>query len=588
MIALGRFFSGIDASLNKPHGKKVVMEYIVNTLSKGQKQYKPFVDNGIRKFTWPELSDALEILLVDGIIQVTFRNQRPRKGNDWLPSFVLLDPRAVDFFSKKKPDIALELDLIRSLVNQLLSNSTAIRLKLIDFLDNGAITDELGTQIVDHTSLEKFKSIILGISHYFNLKEQGRTVPIRHLSNQMWGQSKILAKYKKEIALLSLTTIEKLDTVLLPDINSSLDYSLVAISSIEELHQQFVHLSNFLKSDDQADLALELVGDIRSSIISLKVQVQDYHNNHDLLQEFVMLYDTLIKELEEGEFINAKLYTLKKIKQLLITIKNQLLKADNIKLKFELIVLDQIGKGAFARVYKVFDPEVNEFLACKVLFPKSYFIQRHGNDGEECILRFKREVRLLTKQLQHDNIVKVEKIHMESSPFWFTMPLATCSLHDWLKNNRDASEEMRIEIFKQIVSGVKYMHGKGKFHRDLAPKNILLYQTEDDLNVRIADFGLAKDPESLSLFTGKSKRDYGHEDYTDPEQLNSLADSSNLSDIYSLGALLYNVLSNKPPKKRKYVKVRCQKVITKAMDIRKNRYQTVSEFEEDLAEFYTY
>ncbi|MDH6428063.1 protein kinase [Paenibacillus odorifer] len=587
MMAFGRFFYGIEETLNKPHGKKKLMENIVNILSKGQKQYKSFSNNILKKFTWPEISDALEILLVDGIIQVTFRNQRPRKGNEWLPSYVHLDPRAIDFLSKNKPDITFELDLIRSLVNQLLSNSSApIRSTIIGFLDKGAITDDLGTLIADLTSLEKFKSIILGVSYYFSFKEKGETVPLRYISIQIWHQPKVLAKYKNEIALLSSITLEELDLILLPDINYSLNYSLIAISSIEELNQEFIQLSKFIDFEKKESLVLSSLEEIERCKDSLMEQIGSLFDDSTLLQEFLVLYNSLKKELEGGEFLNLKLITIKEIKQTLSTIKNYLLRIDSIKFKFELIVLEIIGGGAFSRVFKVFDPQVNEFLACKVLFPRSYFIQVYGNDGDEYIQRFKREVRLLTKELKHNNIVNVDTIHMESSPFWFTMPLATCSLHDWLKNNRDASEEERIEIFKQIMSGVKYLHGKGKFHRDLAPKNILLYQTENNLNVRIADFGLAKDPESLSLFTGKSKRDYGHEDYTDPEQLNSLADSSNLSDIYSLGALLYNLLSNKPPKKRKYVRVKCQKVITKAMDIRKSRYQTVSEFEEDLSEFY--
>lgn len=247
-MAFGRFFNGIDETLNKPHGKKILMENIVKILSKGQKQYKSFINNILKKFTWPELSDALEILLVDGIIQVTFKNQRPRKGNEWMPSFIHLDPRAIDFLSKNKPDITFELGLIRSLANQLLSNSSAaIRSTIIGFLENGAITDDLGTPIADLTSLEKFKSIILGISYYFNFKERGETVPLRYISIQIWRQPKVLAKYKNEIALLSSITLEELDLILLPDINNSLNYSLVAISSIEELNQELIQLSKLIE-----------------------------------------------------------------------------------------------------------------------------------------------------------------------------------------------------------------------------------------------------------------------------------------------------------------------------------------------------
>jgi serine/threonine-protein kinase len=79
------------------------------------------------------------------------------------------------------------------------------------------------------------------------------------------------------------------------------------------------------------------------------------------------------------------------------------------------------------------------------------------------------------------------------------------------------------------------------------------------------------------------KRGYGGgKFFTDPHQLNNLADSNHLSDIYSLGALLYYLLSSKLPKKRFYVSVFCQSVIMKAMDKRERRYQTINEFENDL------
>lgn len=291
------------------------------------------------------------------------------------------------------------------------------------------------------------------------------------------------------------------------------------------------------------------------------------------------------KEIIEGDFMKLPLSSLNNLEHAIKTLNKMLLKIEAVRQQFELIILEDIGSGSFATVYKVFDPESNEIVACKVLFPRSHFIQIYKNDGDEYIIRFKREVKLLTKKLQHKNIVEVKKTHLEGSLFWFTMPLASYSLDKWIKENRHASEDQRIQIFKQIISGVKYLHEKNKYHRDLSPNNILLYETDDRIEVKIADFGLAKDPESLSFFTGLSKKGYGQEDFTDPEQLNNLADSTNLSDIYSLGALLYYLLSSKLPKKRFYVSVRCQSIVMKAMEKRKQRYQNIDEFECDFIEF---
>ncbi|MFB6367837.1 serine/threonine-protein kinase [Paenibacillus elgii] len=563
------------------------MESVVKFLVKGPKQYKSFVNNMLKKITWPDLNDVLEILLVEGIVQVAFKNQRPRKGNDWLPSIVQLDPRVLEFFAQKEPDYNLEIPKLRDFTMKLLtSTANSVKVYILRCINEGEIINESGMLIADLTSFEKFKSIILAISYYFNLKENGKTVPLRHLSNQIWSQPKVLAKYRNEIALSAGIMLEELDSVLLPDINNSLHSSLIAISPVEELQQQFYELSTLLEFEEQ-NLISNFLNNMNFGIQFIVEHLEGLSNSNNIvLQKFLMLYNSVKKEISVGNLISARLHILSDLTQMLNAIKNLLVKIESIRMQYELIVLEEIGGGAFARVYKVFDPEFNKILACKVLFPRSYFKQVYGNEGDEYILRFKREVRLLTKELYHENIVQVEKIHSESSPFWFTMPLANYSLDKWIKNNPNSSEEQRIQIFKQIISGVKYLHERNKYHRDLAPKNILLYETEKGLEVKIADFGLAKDPESLSFHTGISKRGYGHEDFTDPEQLNNLADSSNLSDIYSLGALLYYLLSSKLPKKRKYVSVSCQEVIIKAMDKRKLRYQNVNEFEADLARFY--
>ncbi|WP_311081806.1 serine/threonine-protein kinase [Paenibacillus polymyxa] len=590
MLVTGRVFNGIEASFNKPHGKTHVMEVVVKVLLKAPKQYKSFVNNMLKKMTWPDLNDCLEILLIDGIVQIVFKNQRPRKGNYWSPSVVQLDPRVLAFFAEGEPDYNLETLALRELATQLLTHvADPVRATIMHYINEGAVISKQGVLIADLTSFEKFKSIILAVSYYFNLKENGKAVPLRHISNQIWGQPKLFTKYRNEIALSAGILPEELDAVLLPDINSSLHSSLIAISPIEVLKQQIYKLSTLLKIEGQQNLVQNILESINHGINFIVDSFEGSSNgNNVVLQKFLILYSSFEKKFSDGNSISEHVDTLSDLNQMLVTIKNHLLKIESIRLKFELIVLEEIGGGAFARVYKVFDPEYNKILACKVLFPRSYFKQVYGNDGDEYLLRFKREVRLLTQELQHENIVKVEKIHSESSPFWFTMPLANYTLDKWIKNNSNAFEEQRINIFKGILCGIEYLHERNKYHRDLAPKNILLFETDNGLEVKIADFGLAKDPESLSLLTAKSKRGYGHEEFTDPEQLNNLADSTNLSDIYSLGALLYYLLSGKSPKKRKYVRVRCQEVIMKAMDKRHRRYQSVYEFKEELTKFYNF
>lgn len=575
MLATGRMYNGVEATLNKPHGKKVVMEYIIKLLMKGKKQYRTFIDQSLQRFSWMDVNDALEILLLDGIIQITFKNQKPRKMVDWSPKMIQLDPRVMESSPEKIPDYSLELAKLRDMVIELTINiKITTKDRLLKWIDEKEIKDEKGMRIANFTSSIKYKAIVLAATYYLILKENGEKLPLRYLSNQLWNQPRLLNTYKKEIALSLGITLGEFNTVLLSDINSTLHAPLVLISPVTEMRNL---LDKFSIPEIQHDTILLYIDEMDNYFQKIIELVGDSFNSN-----FSQSYSIFKKELIEGHLLNNRQAIINDLKQSVYDLNKQMLKKDHIRQQFELIVLEEIGSGSFARVYKVFDPESKKIVACKVLFPRSYFKQVYGNDGDEYILRFKREVRLLTNELQHVNIINVIKIHPEGSPFWFTMPLASLSLEKWIKKNPNASIDQRMRIFAEILSGVKYLHEQNKYHRDLAPNNILLYEVNNDIEVKIADFGLAKDPKSISFFTGLSKKGYGQEEFTDPRQLDNLANSTNLSDIYSLGALLYYIVSGKLPKKRFYVKVFCQNVVIKAMDTRERRYQTIYDFENDL------
>lgn len=579
MLASGQKFDGVETTLNKPHGKKVIMEFVIKALMKGPRQYNSFINQVLQNYQWVDVNDALEILLLDGIIQVVFKNQKPRKAIDWLPKVVQLDPKVAEGLVKKKADTNLEFNKLKESVISLLKSTTSpIKERVLKWIEEEEIKDQLGNVLAEMGSFKKYKSIVLTIAYYIHLKETGGKLPLRHLSNQIWMNSRVLKMYQNEIALSADITLKELNSILLPDINSTLNISLIFISPVEKLQKTVNELSSLIRSDIQKEKMLLCLNAIYSCIQEVN-KIND--NSSDDSYDFFSLYNLIKSEIRGDNFISAQLIISNDFEPLITSFKRQLLRIETVRQKYELIVLEKIGAGYFARVYKVFDPETQKISACKVLYPRSHF-EVYGNNVDEYIMRFKREVKLLSQKLKHKNIIEVDKIQLEGASFWFTMPLAHRSLDEWMKENHAASEAQRMNIFRQILSGVKYLHEERKYHRDLAPSNILLIETAEGLEVKLADFGLAKDPEALSFFTGQSKRNYGQRDFTDPEQWNNLADSTNLSDIFSLGALLYYLLSNKLPKKRKYVRVKCQDVVMKAMDIRKRRYQTVYEFEEDL------
>ncbi|MNB94000.1 Serine/threonine-protein kinase PrkC [compost metagenome] len=251
---------------------------------------------------------------------------------------------------------------------------------------------------------------------------------------------------------------------------------------------------------------------------------------------------------------------------------------------YQLIPLKKIGEGSFAEVYRVFDPILKKELACKVLFERSRIFKNNEVEGDDHYLRFKREVKFLKEKASHRNIIEISKIQLVNEPFLFTMPLADTSLDEWLGLNSNISEDIRISIFKDILSGIAYLHDRKISHRDLAPHNILLFKESDGtIVVKVADFGLAKDKRSQSKSTGLFVYGYGRAGYTAPEQLNSLKSADHLSDIYSLGAMLYYLLSGRSPEERYRKTVKYQLIVMKAMEEeRTKRYQTTKELIDDI------
>ncbi|MCR8844367.1 protein kinase [Paenibacillus sp. SC116] len=252
--------------------------------------------------------------------------------------------------------------------------------------------------------------------------------------------------------------------------------------------------------------------------------------------------------------------------------------------KNHLIPLKKIGSGGFAEVYRVFDSISKKEMACKVLFEKSVFFQDYGKEGEDYLLRFKREVRLLRERISHVNIIKVDKIKLDNEPALFTMPLAETSLEKWLELNPAASEEIKLSIFKDILCGVSYLHSYKISHRDIAPHNILIFSNSDKTRLaKIADFGLARDDQSLSSITRHSNIAYGRAAFTAPEQKKSLKNADSLSDIYSLGAIMYFIFSGESPEQGFRTLIKYQPIVGKAMEEdRSKRYQTALELMDDL------
>ncbi len=197
-----------------------------------------------------------------------------------------------------------------------------------------------------------------------------------------------------------------------------------------------------------------------------------------------------------------------------------------------------IGRGGFAAVYRAADrKQGGQLVAVKILHDVAAV-------DPEALARFRRELRLL-EGLEHPNVISVlGQGQAEDEGPWYAMPLAQGSLHDALEEI-EGNQAMILDVMRQVCAGLAYIHSRGIFHRDLKPGNILRSQAG---NWAISDFGLAVEVErNTSFLTSTLRAGLGSWWYTAPEQWTNARNADHLSDVYSLGKVLQQMVTGEPP-----------------------------------------
>ncbi len=195
-----------------------------------------------------------------------------------------------------------------------------------------------------------------------------------------------------------------------------------------------------------------------------------------------------------------------------------------------------LGSGGAGVVYKAKQLRVNRHVAIKTI--------RMQVDNEVIRERFQREISSLCA-LNHPNIVTVYDciFGWDGQPYVVMDYLKGLALDQLLKREGAMDLNRFARISLQIVSALEHAHKKDIVHRDLKPGNIVLIDDESDI-VKVVDFGLAKLTHDRSLT--KTGELWGSPPYMSPEQAQG-EPSDNRSDIYSLGAVMYEMLSGKDP-----------------------------------------
>ena len=210
-------------------------------------------------------------------------------------------------------------------------------------------------------------------------------------------------------------------------------------------------------------------------------------------------------------------------------------------------ILELIGKGGYSEVYKAYDTYDHKFIACKL-------IQLNENWPQEIKQSYiKHTIRenLILQNLNHKRIVKLYDT-LEINDNSFCNILEYCSGPDLSlyirKNGGSISEQIAKIIITQILQALIYLNNLTKkiIHYDLKPENILF---DNDMSIKITDFGLAKIIEPNTEFVQLTSQGVGTYWYLPPEcfEENKNIEINSKVDIWSLGVILYEIIFNKKP-----------------------------------------
>ncbi len=197
-------------------------------------------------------------------------------------------------------------------------------------------------------------------------------------------------------------------------------------------------------------------------------------------------------------------------------------------------VIEKLGMGGMGRVYKVYDTKIKEKIALKLLKPEITF-------EDKTIERFRSEIRL-ARRIAHKNVCRMFDWGEFSRLFFITMEYVPGeNLKNIIRMSGPLHVNKAVNYAKQICEGLAEAHRWDVVHRDLKPHNIMIDPTG---TVRIMDFGIARSVQTKG-WTGEGIA-VGTPEYMSPEQAEG-QDVDKRTDIYSLGIVLYEMITGKVP-----------------------------------------
>jgi serine/threonine-protein kinase len=197
-------------------------------------------------------------------------------------------------------------------------------------------------------------------------------------------------------------------------------------------------------------------------------------------------------------------------------------------------IVEQLGQGGMATVFKAYHPALDRYVAMKVLHPAF-------KEDPNFLARFQREARIVAK-LEHPHIVPIYDFSEHKGMAYLVLRYVegeTLKVH--LKEGPLPSERM-LEILKPVAEALAYAHEQGVLHRDIKPSNIML---TPEGGIFLTDFGLARMAQSGESTLSQDMM-IGTPQYISPEQAKG-EEVDERTDVYSLGVVLFEMLTGRVP-----------------------------------------
>lgn len=220
------------------------------------------------------------------------------------------------------------------------------------------------------------------------------------------------------------------------------------------------------------------------------------------------------------------------------------------------LIEEQIGEGGMGAVYRARQISKNRPVAIKMMRAHNPVEEAKNTAGNKALNYFKREIEVLKDLLSpngkcHPNIVAFYEIFEIDGQFHLVMEYVDGkNALEWIRSiGQPLPVATAAHIGRQLLSALDYAHSKGYVHRDVKPSNLLVMGPVHRPRVKLSDFGLAKSFSDTNVFTSLTRQgDVGGSiGFLSPDHIRQFSDVKEPADIYSAGATLYYLLTNRYP-----------------------------------------